>query len=80
MTDCTMTRQASKSPNNPSSPKLAPRAARRPQLADPTTTLTRWWHAWSKAPPPPELQHLIDPVTAGHGLFFYQPPRFNGLR
>jgi DDE superfamily endonuclease len=40
------------------STQLAPRAARRPQLADPAITLTRWWQAWSKAPPPAELQHL----------------------
>jgi hypothetical protein len=40
----------------------------------PAITLTRWWHAWSKAPPPAELQHLIDDVTAGHGLFLYLPP------
>ena len=40
----------------------------------PAITLTRWWHAWSKAPPPAELQHLIDNVTAGHGLFLYLPP------
>ena len=40
----------------------------------PATTLTRWWHAWSKAPPPAELQHLLDTVTAGHGLYLYLPP------
>ena len=40
----------------------------------PATALTRWWQAWSKAPPPAELQHLLDTVTAGHGLFLYLPP------
>ena len=40
----------------------------------PATALTRWWHAWSKAPPPPDLQHLLDNVTAGHGLNLYLPP------
>jgi hypothetical protein len=40
----------------------------------PATTLTRWWQAWSKAPPPAELQHLLDAVTAGYGLHLYLPP------
>ena len=40
----------------------------------PAITLTRWWQAWSKAPPPAELQHLLDTVSAGHGLFLYLPP------
>ena len=40
----------------------------------PAITLTRWWQAWSKAPPPAELQHLLDAVSAGHGLFLYLPP------
>ena len=30
----------------------------------PAITLTRWWQAWSKAPPPAELQHLLDTVSA----------------
>ena len=61
-------------PDQHASTMLAPRPARRPQLADPAVTLTRWWHAWSKAPPPAELQHLLDTVTAGHGLYLYLPP------
>jgi hypothetical protein len=40
----------------------------------PAITLTRWWQAWSKAPPPAELQHLLDTVSAGHGLFLYLRP------
>jgi hypothetical protein len=40
----------------------------------PWTVLQRWWTAWSKAPPPPQLQALIDSVTAGHGLNLYLPP------
>ena len=40
----------------------------------PAITLTRWWQAWSKAPPPAELQHMLDTVSAGQGLFLYQPP------
>ena len=41
--------------------------------------LTRWWQAWSKAPPPAELRHLIDNVTLGQGLYLYLPPYSNGL-
>jgi hypothetical protein len=37
----------------------------------PWTALRRWWPAWSKAPPPPQLQALIDSVAAGHGLHLY---------
>jgi hypothetical protein len=40
----------------------------------PWTALQRWWTAWSTAPPPPQLQALIDSVTAGHGLNLYLPP------
>ena len=40
----------------------------------PWTMLQRWWTAWSKAPPPPQLQALISSVTAGHGLNLYLPP------
>jgi len=35
--------------------------------------LQRWWQAWSKAPPPPQLQALINSVTAGCGLHLYIP-------
>ena len=40
----------------------------------PRIALQRWWQAWSKAPPPAELQHLLENVSAGHGLFLYLPP------
>ena len=40
----------------------------------PWTVLQRWWTAWSTAPPPPQLQALINSVTAGHGLNLYLPP------
>jgi len=30
--------------------------------------LWRCWHAWSNAPPPPELRALLDPVGHGHPL------------
>ena len=39
----------------------------------PWTVLQRWWAAWSKAPPPPQLQALIDSVAAGCGLHLYIP-------
>jgi hypothetical protein len=39
----------------------------------PWTVLQRWWTAWSKAPPPPQLQALIDSVAAGCGLHLYIP-------
>ena len=37
----------------------------------PWTVLQRWWTAWSKAPPPPQLQALINSVAAGCGLHLY---------
>ena len=39
----------------------------------PSTVLQRWWQAWSKAPPPTELQALITAVTAGQALNLYTP-------
>jgi hypothetical protein len=33
--------------------------------------LQRWRAAWSKAPPPRQLQELLDSVGAGHGLHLY---------
>ena len=39
----------------------------------PWTVLQRWWAAWSKAPPPPQLQALMDSVAAGCGLHLYIP-------
>jgi hypothetical protein len=37
----------------------------------PWIALQRWWQAWSKAPPPPQLQALINSLAAGHGLHLY---------
>ncbi len=37
----------------------------------PWIALQRWWQAWSKAPPPPQLQALINSVAAGCGLHLY---------
>src|SRR5262245_36154119 len=37
----------------------------------PSIVLQRWWRAWSNAPPPPELQALIDAVTTGQTLNLY---------
>src|SRR5574340_14495 len=45
----------------------------------PSLTLRRYWAAWSHAPPPAELQQLIDTVGAGHGLHLYLPTRPNEL-
>ena len=39
----------------------------------PWIALQRWWTAWSKAPPPPQLQALINSVAAGCGLHLYIP-------
>jgi hypothetical protein len=52
---------------------LAAGAAGRARLAGPWITLQRWWTAWSKAPPPPQLQALISSVAAGCGLHLYIP-------
>ena len=52
---------------------LAAGAARGPRLAFPWIALQRWWTAWSKAPPPPQLQALINSVAAGCGLHLYIP-------
>ena len=52
---------------------LAAGAARGPRLAFPWIVLQRWWTAWSKAPPPPQLQALISSVAAGCGLHLYIP-------
>jgi DNA-binding LacI/PurR family transcriptional regulator len=39
----------------------------------PAVALRRWWRAWSTAPPPTELQVLIDAVTTGQALNLYSP-------
>ena len=41
---------------------------------DPWTFLWRCWRAWSNAPPPPELQALLDAVSQGRPLNLYLPP------
>jgi hypothetical protein len=41
---------------------------------DPWTFLRRCWRAWSNAPPPPELQALLDSVRQGRPLNLYLPP------
>jgi DDE superfamily endonuclease len=58
----------------PPQPPCWPRAIRavRAWLA-PWITLQRWWAAWSNAPPPPQLQALINSVAAGCGLYLYIP-------
>ena len=50
-----------------------PRALRGARLAFPWIALRRWWAAWSKAPPPPQLQAMISSVAAGCGLHLYIP-------
>jgi SRSO17 transposase len=40
----------------------------------PAIQLSRAWHAWSTAAPPPELQALITAVTTGHGINLYLSP------
>jgi len=37
----------------------------------PWIALQRWWPAWSKAPPPRQLQALTASLQAGHGLHLY---------
>jgi hypothetical protein len=49
-----------------------PRALRRVRgWLDPWSCLWRCWRAWSSAPPPPELQALLDAVAAGRPLNLY---------
>jgi hypothetical protein len=38
---------------------------------DPWSYLWRCWRAWSSAPPPPELQALLDAVADGRPLNLY---------
>ena len=37
----------------------------------PWIALQRWWPAWSKAPPPRQLQALMTSLAAGYGLHLY---------
>jgi len=53
---------------------LWPRALRAVRAwLSPWIVLQRWWPAWSKAPPPPQLQALMNSVAAGCGLHLYIP-------
>src|SRR5215213_5934924 len=38
---------------------------------DPWVMLWRYWRAWSKAPPPPQLRALLDAVGKGHSRSMY---------
>ncbi|MFJ2378900.1 transposase [Streptomyces sp. NPDC087769] len=63
-------------PTRPHQPHTAswPKAIRAVRAwLDPWTSLQRCWRAWSNAPPPPELQALINAVGAGHPLDLYSP-------
>jgi len=58
----------------PPPPPSWPRALRAVRAwLSPWTVLQRWWTAWSKAPPPPQLQALMNSVAAGCGLHLYLP-------
>jgi hypothetical protein len=55
-------------------PRSWPVALRRVRgWLDPWVMLWRFWRAWSKAPPPPPLQALLDAVGEGHSLDLYAP-------
>jgi hypothetical protein len=56
----------------PQPPPSWPRALRAVRAwLTPWITLQRWWTAWSNAPPPPQLQALMNSVAAGNGLHLY---------
>jgi hypothetical protein len=40
----------------------------------PWSVLARCWRSWSPAPPPRQLQRLLDAVAAGQPLHLYLPP------
>ena len=61
-------------PTHRSGTKLAPRTARRPQLADPRDYAHALVAGMVEGAPPAELQHLLNAVSAGHGLFLYLTP------
>jgi hypothetical protein len=58
-------------PDDPGDWQPAIRAVR--AWLPPWIALQRWWAAWSKAPPPRQLQILTDSVAAGRGLHLYIP-------
>jgi hypothetical protein len=43
-------------------------------LLTPWGMLQRCWRSWSPAPPPRQLQLLLDAVAAGQALHLYLPP------
>jgi hypothetical protein len=58
----------------PAPPPSWPRAIRAVRAwLSPWTVLQRWWQAWSKAPPPAQLQALMNSLAAGCGLHLYIP-------
>ena len=66
-------REGGRAPPPPPAPSW-PRALRAVRAwLSPWIALQRWWTAWSKAPPPPQLQALINSVAAGCGLHLYIP-------
>jgi hypothetical protein len=61
-------------PTHPVGTELAPGVARRPQLAYPRDHAHALVAGLVQDAPPAEFQHLLDTVSAGHGLFLYLPP------
>jgi hypothetical protein len=55
-------------------PVLAAGAAGGAGLADPMDRVARCWRSWSPAPPPRQLQVLLDAVAAGRPLHLSIPP------
>ena len=63
---------------DPPSPLSWPKAIRAVRgWLTPWLALQRWWQAWSNAPPPTELQNLIDAVATGQALNLYTPELTN---
>ena len=55
-------------------PPSWPRAIRAVRAwLSPWIVLQRWWQAWSKAPPPLQLQALMNSLAVGRGLHLYIP-------
>ncbi|HXP14260.1 MAG TPA: hypothetical protein VN907_03030, partial [Actinomycetes bacterium] len=40
----------------------------------PWSVLARCWRSWSPAPPPRQLQRLLDALAGGQPLHLYLPP------
>jgi hypothetical protein len=40
----------------------------------PWSVLQRCWRSWSPAPPPQQLQQLLDGLATGRPLHLYLPP------